>query len=148
MRIVAPLTDAERVRFIAAARSMRDTKFRHRGRSIRGVDCIGLIALGLAAVGRTIDDRKRYGRHPERDGLLGVCETHLGDPVDDMRAGDVVAMSWREEEGTPLTNHVGILFDYPTGGLAIVHALKAKERVVEHRLSDEWVALIDAVYRP
>jgi cell wall-associated NlpC family hydrolase len=148
MRLVEPLTDAERVLFIAAARAMRDTKFRHRGRSTRGVDCVGLVAMALAAVGRTVEDRKQYSRNPERDGLLLVCSDHFGDPVDDMRAGDVVAMSWQEEDGSPLTNHVGILFDYPTGGLAIVHALKRKERVVEHRLSDEWVALIDAVYRP
>ena len=144
---IEPLTDAERVRFITTARSMVGTPFRHRGRTKRGVDCVGLVALAMAAVGRTVADRKSYGRNPVKDGLLDVCETHLGPPVQDMQAGDVVAMSWRADADGPLTNHVGIVFDYPTGGFAIVHALKQKERVVEHRLSDEWLGRVDAIYR-
>lgn len=147
MSIVAPLTDAERVRFIACARSKVDSPFRHRARGPAKFDCIGLVAYALASVGRTVEDRKHYGRHPEKDGLLAVCEDHFGPPVSDMQAGDVVAMSWREDADGPLTNHVGIIFDYPQGGFAIVHALASARRVVAHRLSDEWIARIDAIYR-
>ena len=150
MRIVEPLTDAERVRFIAAARQMVGTKFRHRGRTARGLDCIGLVAWGLAAVDRTVIDRDHYGRNPdpERDELMQVCIDHFGAPVGDMSAGDVVAMSWRQEHGVPRTNHLAIVFDYPYGGFAVVHALKENESVRAHRLSDDWLGRIDAVFRP
>jgi cell wall-associated NlpC family hydrolase len=148
MRIVKPLTDAERVRFIAAARHMVGTKFGHRGRSVRKVDCIGLVAMALSMVGRAINDRNHYGRNPVRDGLLDVCREHFGDPVPDMNAGDVVAMSWREEAGKPLVNHVGIIFDYPLGDFAMVHAFKEKESVIAHRIDETWAARIDAVFRP
>lgn len=147
MSIVAPLTDAERVRFIACARSVVGAKFRHRGRGPNFFDCVGHVKFALAAVGRFVLDRKHYGRHPEKDGLPVVCEEHFGPPVQSMQAADVVSMSWRQDADGPLTNHVGIIFDYPLGGFAIVHALASAGRVVEHRLSDEWIARIDAIYR-
>jgi cell wall-associated NlpC family hydrolase len=147
MSQITPLTLAERGRFIASARNMVGTPFGHRGRSARKVDCVGLVALALASVGRYVADRRSYGRNPENDGLREVCEAHFGPPVADMRAGDVALFAW--DAGCNRTpNHVGILFDHPNGGLAVVHALKQNERVIEHGLDDATRALIVAVYRP
>lgn len=148
MRIVEHLTDAERVRFIAAARKMVGTKFRHRGRTERGLDCVGLIGLSLDAVGRRFVDRPHYGRNPENDGLMDVCREHFGEPVEDMRSGDVVLFAWWDQITNRTPNHVGIIFDYPTGGPAMVHALKQNERVIDHRMDDFSLQRVVAVFRP
>ena len=148
MRLVTPLTDAERVGFIASARNLVGVPFRHRGRSRRGIDCVGEVALALSAVGRTAEDRRSYGRNPANDGLREVCEAHFGAPVRDMQAGDVPLFAWWDDTRNRDPNHVGILFDHPNGGLALVHALAQNKRVIAHRLDDFALARIVAVYRP
>ena len=147
-RLVPPLDAAERAAFIAEARTYLRMPFRHAGRSRRGVDCVGLVAVALAAVGREVADRRDYGRDPVRDGLRDVLVEHFGDPVEgEAQPGDVVLMRWHTAEA-PLFNHVGILTEYPLGGLALLHALGANREVVEHRLADPWPRRIVEVYRP
>lgn len=147
MRHVAPLTDAERVRFIACARSMVGTPFKHRGRTANGLDCVGLVAYALADVGRAVADRKGYGRDPVKDGLRDVLIAHFGEPAEGMQAGDVVLMRWHREGGTDLFNHVGIVGDYPHGGFSLIHALRQNDHVVEHRIDDRWQRRIVEAYR-
>lgn len=148
MRLIDPLTDAERAGMIAAARALVGVPFRHRGRSLRGVDCVGMVALALASVGRVVQDRKHYGRNPANDGLRDVCRVHLGDPIAGLRAGDVVLMAWHADVRNREPNHVGILFDHPNGGLAMVHALKQNQRVIAHGLAADHYARILEGYRP
>lgn len=156
-RLIAPLSAEERTAFIAAARAFLTAgegggrvRFRHRGRSLRGVDCVGLVACGLAAVGRFVEDRATYGRDPVRDGLREVCVAHFGDPVPvaDMQPGDVVLMRWHEQGGAQLFCHVAIVTEYPLGGLALLHSLASNKEVVEHRLADPWPRRIVEAYRP
>lgn len=132
------MTDTERDGFIIEARSYLGTPFRHRGRSRRGIDCLGLIVLSFAAVGYDIRDRKYYGRFPERDGLREELISRFGEPVADLRVGDVVTMRWHQENGVPLLNHVGILTPYPHGGFGLIHALHSVGYVTEHRLAGPW----------
>lgn len=148
MRLVEPLSDAERVEFIAAARTMLRVPFRHTGRTERGVDCVGLVAVALAAVGRTVADRRDYGRSPVRDGLREVLVEHFGEPVTEMEPGDVALMRWHMDGEVHLFNHVGIVTDYPLGGLALLHALHSNREVVEHRLAGPWPRRIVEAWRP
>lgn len=148
MRIVAPLTDAERAGFIAAARDLVGVPFRHRGRSLRGVDCVGVVALALASQGRVVADRAHYGRNPVSDGLREVCREHFGEPVAELRAGDVALMAQHDDVRNREPNHVGVLFDHPNGGLAMVHALKQNQRVIAHILEAQHFARIVEGYRP
>lgn len=147
-RLVAPLDDAERAAFVAEARTYLRVPFRHTGRSRRGVDCVGLVAVALAAVGREVADRRDYGRAPVRDGLRQVLVDHFGEPVADAQPGDIALMRWHREGETDLFNHVGILTDYPLGGLALLHALSANRQVVEHRMADPWPRRIVERFRP
>lgn len=148
-RLVEPLNDAERAAFVTEARAYLRAPFHHTGRSRRGVDCVGLVAVALEAVGRTVDDRRDYGRNPVRDGLRNVLVVHFGDPISGQaQPGDVALMRWHRAGAVDLFNHVGILTGYPLGGLGLLHALHSNREVVEHRLADPWPRRIVEVYRP
>ena len=144
--IGGPFSAAETLSFIAAARSYIGVRWRHQGRSRRGVDCAGLIACALQDTGRPIEDRTTYGREPYMRSLEIVLHSHFGDPLlaEQMRVGDVALMHFRNGE----PSHVGILGDYLYGGLSLIHAYAKTREVVEHRLDDEWRGRITEVYRP
>lgn len=145
--MIEPLTDAERVQFVAAARSVVGGKFKHRGRTPSGFDCVGLVAYALAAVGRSVEDRKGYGRDPSKDGLREVLMAHYGEPAEGMQVGDVALMRWHTDNGVDLFNHVAIIGDYYLGGFSLIHALAINCAVVEHRLAEHWPQRIVEVYR-
>lgn len=138
------MTPSESAAFVAACRACVDVRFRHTGRSERGLDCIGLIVHGLRAIGREVDDRTDYSRTPSGTSLRSALEHHFGRPVSDPQPGDVALFRWGGDE----ENHVGVLFAHPLGGLAVVHALMQNRRVIEHRLEPQHAAMIAGVYRP
>jgi hypothetical protein len=109
---------------------------------------VGLVAVALGKVGRSVADRKDYGRYPVRDGLRAVLAAHFGDPVAEMQPGDVALMRWHQEGEVHLFNHVGIVTEYPLGGLALLHAYHANKEVVEHRLAGPWPRRIMEIWRP
>ena len=129
---------------VAEARSWIGTKWRHRGRTRLGIDCIGLIVHAVAAGGIQMRDRRDYGREPWKDGLQRELQEHFGDPVGDMQPGDVALMRWHNQDGPA---HVGIIGDYCHGGLSLIHSYSLTS-VCEHGIDDEWLARIVGVYRP
>lgn len=145
-RAIGPaFSDAERLAFIAEARSFMGAKFQHQGRSRLGVDCAGLVACCLAAIGRPFEDRKAYGREPFQQQLRAMVALNFGEslPVAQARPGDVALMRFRGEP-----SHVAILADYVYGGLSVVHSFAQVRKVVEHRLDSEWTGYITEVFRP
>ena len=130
---------------VEAARTFLDVPFRHRGRSRRGVDCIGLLVVALGMVGRQVADRRVYGRSPEGDKLREALVAEFGAPIpkDQLQVGDIVTMQWT---GQP--QHIGLLTDYVLGGLGLIHADIAVGRVVEHRLAGPWPRRIIEGFRP
>lgn len=158
MRIVDPLTEAEREAFVAACRAFltsNDGKpaiYRHRGRTAARVDCIGVPLLGLVAVGRTVHDRRTYSPRPDGHTLREVLQAHLGDPLPkaEMRVGDIPLLYWHVSEGVPLYTHVGVVtpLPYPGPGFCLLHAWADEGRVVEHRIDERWMGRVTEVYRP
>ena len=144
--IGGPLSAEEVLSFIAAARSYIGVRWRHQGRSRRGVDCAGLLLCAMHEVPRNTVDAEAYGREPYRNELERVMRANYGDPIptDQMRVGDAVVMHFNN--GAP--SHVGILGDYMYGGLSLIHSFALIRKVVEHRLDDEWRGYIVEVYRP
>lgn len=141
-----PLTAEESAAFIAAARRLKNVPFRHQGRNPKiGIDCAGLALVAMQSIGRPVLDIKGYGREPYRDGLEGALNDNLGPkvPKESMQAGDVVMMRFA---GDP--RHVGILTDYPEGGLALLHTHDTLKHVTEHRLDKRRAASITGVWRP
>lgn len=148
MRAIGPpLNDAERLAFIAEARTYvaEAVRFRHQGRSRRGVDCAGLLLVSMAAIGRPIVDLDAYGREPLGGELRAMMVANLGEPVPkaEMWPGDVVLMRFLGEP-----SHVGLIGDYLYGGLSLIHTFAQVRKVVEHRIDSEWNDYILEVFRP
>lgn len=146
-RLVRKFGKVRRAKFIAAARSFLGARWRHQGRRPDAMDCLGLVALSLAAVGVSARDRQGYGRTPYNHQLAASLREHFGEPIppDEIQPGDIVTMTWAGEE-----NHVAIVTDHPEG-LGLIHALSTAPgggRVVEHRLSPDFAARIVEAYRP
>ena len=135
------------MRHVQEARRWIGTPWRHRGRQPgRRLDCVGLVVCALHAAGRPVKDRQVYGRDAEKDALRDALMAEFGHPLPRDRAapGDIALF---RGEAYPL--HVGILGDYPLGGLSVIHACNAPGvmRVTEHRLAGEWWDRLVEVYR-
>lgn len=130
---------------VAEARSYDGCKWRHRGRSRFGIDCIGLVVAAVTAGGFPVVDRRDYGREPWKDGLDDEIRKQFGDPVpeDDWQAGDVAMMRW---ENRPDAGHVGIIGSNENG-LTLIHC-HSMSRVIEHGIDAHWRRLIIGVFRP
>lgn len=135
---------------IAAARAMLGVPFRHQGRTLRGIDCIGLLVRAMRAAGFDITDRTDYGRTPGDRKLAQSLVQHFGRPLfhkpvrpEQLQPGDIVAMSWGLQEA-----HVGLVTDHPHHRIGLIHSLKDKEKVVEHGLDALVASKISLVFRP
>lgn len=142
-RVVAPAIHLPGVlRLDEAARQWMGVRFQHQGRTRHGIDCVGLVVRTAQTCGIDTGDFTDYGRDPH-DGLL---EFHLrrvfGEPVTDIRAGDVAAIDYKGA-----VRHVGIVAEHPHG-LGLIHASHFTDRVTEHRIDDRWMRRIRQVYRP
>ena len=117
--------------------------FLHRGRTTRGLDCVGLLILCAIDCGYDQYKEFAYGREPRNSILEGVLADHFGEPVDrPPQINDVVLMRLRKG-GEP--SHVGIITTHPHG-LGIIHAYGEIERVVYQRFTKSMAARIAGVY--
>lgn len=125
------------------ARALIGVPWVHQGRSAAtGLDCIGLLVLALP--GYADHDRTDYSRDPDASGLLEArLGRAFGDPVTDLQPGDVVALRYAGP-----VRHVGLLGDYPFGGLSLIHTDSQLGRVTEHRLDSKWAKRIAVAFRP
>ena len=135
-----------------AARAYIGTKFRHRGRNKRGIDCVGLGIAAYADCGVTLPDFRLYGAEPHRDGMTRHMIAALGEPVavapvsaSALQVGDVAVFRFAHEP-----HHMAIIGDHNYGGtraLTVIHADGMQGRVLEQRLTADMVARITHVYR-
>lgn len=136
-----PLTEAERALVRAEARFLLGTPWRHKGRTARGVDCVGFPRLLL---GRVLKETRglrlpaipdNYGRTPHNQRLRREICAWLGDPVH-LDQADLVTMTWNHE-----AHHVGLLVPHPFYGVGVIHAdntAAGGPRVVEHGVDHVW----------
>lgn len=122
--------------FIEYARSLLGTKFVHQGRSVHGLDCIGLVVLCADHVGVDISaDYTNYSRIPH--GLLMPVMQENLIAVDEWEPADVLLMKFKNE---PM--HVGIWT-----GDTLIHTYSVLGKVVEHSLDEKWKRRIVQAYR-
>ena len=135
-----------------AARAFDGVRFRHRGRTATGLDCVGLGVAAYAACGVAVPDFRLYGREPFRDGMVRYMGAALGEPVavapvaaDSLRDGDVVLIRFAVNP-----HHMAIIGSAEYGGvpaLTLIHADGMVGRVLEQRLTPDVAARITHVFR-
>jgi cell wall-associated NlpC family hydrolase len=142
---------------VQQARAWLGTKYHHQGRLKKsancsgGVDCIGLV-IGIISELNICDengcplskyDRIDYSMSPQTSKLTECFSLYL-DSVDlaEINPGDILLFKfWQEPQ------HVGIISDYPTGGLGLIHCHSNSRCVVEQPLSNTWIRMITHIYR-
>lgn len=131
---------------VQAARSLVGVKWRHRGRTHSGIDCLGLLDFSASVAGLIFQEiPKRYGREPWEDSLRQGLRLRFGEPLDAALAapGDIALIRWGKGE----PSHVGIVATHPDFGLSLVHA-HTLHGVVEQGLSGHIRDAVIEVYRP
>ena len=134
-----PLSEAERAAVFAEARNLLGVPWRHKGRTERGVDCLGLLWLPLSRVRPVVRPADDYGRLPHNKRLRAELTAWLGEPVPLDRA-DVVTMRWgpKGEE-----HHVGYVVSHPFHPRGLIECASSEcggGRVVEHGIDAMWQA--------
>lgn len=131
---------------VSIAREALNTPWRHQAR-LGGVamDCAGLPIFIGKRIGLQMDALDVYGRLPVPAEMRAELDRHLVRvSKKDMQAGDV---AWIKFEKEP--QHFAVIGDYLHGGLSLIHAYNGAglNKVVEHRLDDQWLARIVGVWR-
>ncbi|RYG48557.1 hypothetical protein EON79_04125 [bacterium] len=136
------------------ARKWIDVPYHHDGRSREGgVDCAGLFAVVLGALGVDVIDRRGVSRddvyeamlatfalHAERvgHGLL-TAEAMLGESEwEGPKAGDALVF-----RGRAMPNHVAIA----TGNGRMIHAYSSVGKVLEQPIGPAWIGRCSGVWR-
>jgi len=138
-------TEADRrAAVVAAARRWIGTPWQHQARVLgAGCDCAGLIIMVARELGLADVDVTGYGTEPDGERLQALCDQYMHRvPLADVRPGDVLLMAFASPP-----RHLGIVGDYPGGGLSLIHAYAQMRKVVEHRLDAEWMGRAVAAYR-
>jgi cell wall-associated NlpC family hydrolase len=144
-RLLPRLSAEQRTAFLAAVRSLVGTRYRHQGRTARGVDCVGLPVYALQQIGVACEDLFGYSPRPDGLTLQANVEKHLGPPTDKWKPGDIVLMRWYERGDTVYCNHVGVLGMH-ANRWTLIHAYAQLKRVTEHSLAGHWPRRVYAVY--
>lgn len=152
-RLVPNLSPEQKRLLVASARYLlkanpkrpgKAVQFRHQGRTLKGLDCIGLLTWAFSQTGFDLNDRTDYGKLPAHRKLYESLKEHFGDPVSgDLQVGDIVTMDWGSEEC-----HVALVTDHPDYGLGLIHSYASAGHVIEHGLTEHERKLITSVFRP
>lgn len=125
--------------FVDQCRSYDGVSFWHCGRSVNGVDCIGLPICAARDLGVHLYDPERYAPHVDAAALVaGLLRECHAVPVDERRIGDLLLFKAR---GNP--QHVAVLVEENR----MIHSWDSVGKVAEHELTPAWLKMLHSVYR-
>jgi hypothetical protein len=133
---------------VAAARETLGTPYRLRGR-VNGlaIDCAGVPVHVAKKLGIPLEDFVDYGRLPFPIEMRNQLDRQFVRVAkSEMQIADVAWIRMRENGET---QHLGIVADYCHGGFSLIHAYNKSglDKVVEHRIDEQWMARIVGVWR-
>jgi hypothetical protein len=132
-----------RAAFVEEARKYLGVRWQHQGRSILGVDCVGLLVMPAIALGvlTAEQDVRDYGRQQDGQELTRLLHQHCHRLTNwkEAREGDILAIKY-----DLMPQHVAIVTRAyrPQWGFHVIHAFGNAEMpgtVVEHRLDKAWL---------
>jgi len=131
---------------VRLARETLGTPYQHQQRvNWVALDCAGVpVYVGLK-LGIKFEEIADYGRQPKPDEMRDALDRTLTRiNKKSLQPGDVAWIRFRLEP-----QHLAIVGDYPLGGLSLIHATNGGglNRVVEHRLDQQWLSRIVAAWR-
>lgn len=131
-----------RDRIVSEARAYVGVPFKHQGRSLMGVDCLGMVVGVAESVGlhipSWIKDARDYARQPNAHVLKqGLDEVLVPVPRIDAAPGAVLLMAYGR---TP--QHVGICTKRRDDKIWAVHVTEKMRRGVEHRIDPRELSIV------
>ena len=125
--------------FIAKAREYVGVKYKHMGRTEKGLDCIGLFARVAMDFGLPVKDNDTYTKSPDSIEMEKGLLEHM-EPVrkDQLFPGAII---WIRFLRYP--QHVALVTENGT----IIHAYERAGGVVEHNLTRPWIRRISKAYK-
>jgi hypothetical protein len=134
---------------VAKAREYLGVRFKHQGRTMSGLDCVGfilrvgvdlgLLPIQILAVG---EDALIPAYNHRPDSKLFALVSRYGDAVDEPRPGDVLILHLDTPEKRP--EHIAIMTDK---GMIHIHPGSSLSRVAEHSIDTEWRNRIIGAFR-
>jgi cell wall-associated NlpC family hydrolase len=121
---------------VVEARKWLGAPYRHQGRDVRGIDCVGLpiiIARTLGLLPKDFDTSV-YGRLPTSDiidRLSSVCAQST-----EVKVGSIIVIAWSK-----IAAHTAIYT-----GESMIHAYESVGKVVEHGYRGRWVRMTHSIW--
>lgn len=128
--------------FIAAARSLIGTPFRHQGR-LPGIalDCVGVPICAAMACGIKLNDKKSYPDVPNGKDFVHAVEQSCDKiNLDIAQIGDLMIFAW-----TKNPQHIAIISNM--NPMRIIHSWSGAGGVVEHGIDKMWMRRFRGCYR-
>jgi len=130
----------QREEIVSSARKYIGARWSHQARGDDKMDCAGLVIKVANELGYIDWDITDYERQATDERMLRLCREHLIEiRRDQLQPGDLVVLAYGSNR------HIGIIGDYPYGGLSLIHAQAMHPRMVgENRLDDDWLKMVGA----
>lgn len=120
------------------ARELLGVPFLHQGRTVHGIDCVGVPIWILSEFGLLPAEMKRnYGRIPTGE-MIKIVEQYCT-PIDRDEIGSLLVIKWpgmADPGHAAIRTHAGIL-----------HAYSTYKSVVEHGYRAKWPQWTDSIWR-
>ena len=130
---------------VAGGRAWVDVSYLHQHATRAGCDCLGLVI----GVGREAGLLKGYRPPAYSANPDGIAFRRECDSIFDRHFGRIepgmLGVFWYAKRGLP--QHMAIFTNHCHGGLGMLHANNANNRVREHRIDDFWTRRFVRAYR-
>lgn len=117
---------------ITTARSFLGVRWKHQGRSIDGLDCVGLIVIVAHQLKLTDYDTQAYSRRPKNTSFLDHFDKAgaIRIPIQQIDLGDIAIF---EQAGYPC--HTGLITNN-----GVIHSSMPRRKVVEEPIPSDIIA--------